>query len=324
MLGSGGYHDGMSNKNSPPLVSIGMPVYNEGKFLREALGSLLSQTYQRTEMLISDNGSTDNTERICREMAKKDNRITYIKHPKNMGQHENFNYLPRASQGTYFFWASGHDLWSPKFVEDSVRTLEKNPHIVLVYPRTINIREDGTETREIIRSFDIRHMSPQRRFCEVMWRVDCNYVYGMWRLQPMLKSKLFQRVVALDRIFLAEMAVKGTFLQVNTIKYCRGNRPGKHTELENRHRTMSYLYPGQKFTDEELSGGKYYHNTRTHFYRVVQDASFLLPVRWLLYANIWLCGVMKYHLFPGAACLSTLTKVLLPKPILRWLMEKMQ
>lgn len=310
--------------DSLPLVSIGVPLYNEAKHLREALESLLGQSYTHTEMLISDNGSTDETEAICREYMAKDPHISYLRHPANIGQHENFNCLPRRSGGTYFFWASGHDRWEKTFIEDCIRVLEGNPTAVLAYPRTVNMWDDGTITREKVRPFDIQKMSPQRRFREVMWRVDCNYVYGVWRLAPMLQSHLFPRTVAPDRVFLAEMAIKGTFVPVDTIKYYRMNREPGHTELKNRRRTMEYLYPGETFTDRELMNPDYYRGTRRHFFHIVQHAGFPWHTRYSLYLSVWLCGVMKFHLFPGADVFSQIVKKLLPAPILKALLRRME
>ena len=64
------------NKTSTDtMVSIGMPVYNGSEFIRKALDSLLNQTHTNFELIISDNQSTDNTEIIVQEYAKKDNRI---------------------------------------------------------------------------------------------------------------------------------------------------------------------------------------------------------------------------------------------------------
>jgi glycosyltransferase involved in cell wall biosynthesis len=61
--------------NSIPLLSVGMPVYNGERFLSKALDSLLGQTFQDFEIIISDNASNDATERICKAYAERDARI---------------------------------------------------------------------------------------------------------------------------------------------------------------------------------------------------------------------------------------------------------
>ena len=68
-----------------PKVSIGMPVYNGAPFIREAIESLLSQTFTDFELVISDNASTDRTEAICREYAEKNQRIRYVRQSENRG-----------------------------------------------------------------------------------------------------------------------------------------------------------------------------------------------------------------------------------------------
>lgn len=63
--------------NHEPRVSVGLPVYNGERFLRESLDSLLSQTFEDFELIISDNASTDRTQEVCQEYAAKDRRIRY-------------------------------------------------------------------------------------------------------------------------------------------------------------------------------------------------------------------------------------------------------
>ena len=66
----------MSEMKSP-RVSIGMPVYNGERYIRQALDALLAQTFVDFELIISDNASTDRTQDICLDYAAKDNRIKY-------------------------------------------------------------------------------------------------------------------------------------------------------------------------------------------------------------------------------------------------------
>ena len=66
-------------------VSIGLPVYNGAVWLSEAIDSLLAQTYGDFELIISDNGSTDDTQEICEQYAARDKRIRYERHETNRG-----------------------------------------------------------------------------------------------------------------------------------------------------------------------------------------------------------------------------------------------
>jgi len=97
--------------NAVPRLSIGLPVYNGEKYLAEALDALLGQTYADFELIISDNASTDGTERICREYLARDPRIRYIRQPVNVGASPNHNIVFTESRGELFKWASYDDLY---------------------------------------------------------------------------------------------------------------------------------------------------------------------------------------------------------------------
>src|ERR1700753_1165422 len=91
-----------------PKVSIGLPVYNDDRFLAQTLDCLLSQSYRDFELIICDNCSTDKTEAICRSYADKDARIRYHRNRTNIGVSRNFNLSFRLSRGEYFKWAAAN------------------------------------------------------------------------------------------------------------------------------------------------------------------------------------------------------------------------
>ncbi len=97
-------------------VSIGMPVFNGASFIREALDSLLAQTFTNFELIIADNASTDDTSTICLEYANLDKRIRYVRHGNNRGALENFNFVLNEARGQYFMWAAADDYWSPDWL----------------------------------------------------------------------------------------------------------------------------------------------------------------------------------------------------------------
>lgn len=108
-------------------VFIGMTTYNGEGFIREALDSLINQSYQNWTMLISDDASTDSTKLICEEYVKKDVRITYHLQNKNIGQFENFKFVLDKANGKYFMWAGHDDVWEKDFIHTCVGNFEKYP-----------------------------------------------------------------------------------------------------------------------------------------------------------------------------------------------------
>lgn len=108
-----------------PKVSIGVPVYNGEIYIREALDSLLAQTFTNFELIISDNASTDGTEAICRKYAAHDPRIRYIRQPENRGALANFKYLLDEAAGEYFQWLGSDDCLSAVSLSELVTRIEE-------------------------------------------------------------------------------------------------------------------------------------------------------------------------------------------------------
>ena len=82
-----------------PRLSIGLPVYNGGRYLAESLDALLGQSYEDFEIIISDNASTDDTAEICRDYESQDQRIRYCRQARNIGLSPNHNFVVDAAQG---------------------------------------------------------------------------------------------------------------------------------------------------------------------------------------------------------------------------------
>jgi len=114
-----------------PKVSLGMPVYNGENFIREALDSLLAQTFTDFELIISDNASTDKTEEICRSYADRDRRIKYIRQEINKGGFFNFNYLLNSASGEYFTWVAHDDFLDHNFLKEMIAYLDQHPDVAI-------------------------------------------------------------------------------------------------------------------------------------------------------------------------------------------------
>jgi glycosyltransferase involved in cell wall biosynthesis len=109
-----------------PRVTIGMPVYNGDEKLRHVLGSIVGQTYKDFRLVISDNASTDATETICSELAKRDQRVIYIRQLHNIGAEANFDFVLSKADTEYFMWAAADDVRSEDFIEKNLEFLDRN------------------------------------------------------------------------------------------------------------------------------------------------------------------------------------------------------
>ena len=131
-----------------PLVSIGIPVYNGERSIKQALDALRAQTYDNLELVISDNASTDKTREICLEYAAKDRRIRYFRNPVNIGLFENFRRVVTLATGEYFMWAAADDLKPPTAVEHCVQAILRNDRAVTAHGIILVRTADGKESAE--------------------------------------------------------------------------------------------------------------------------------------------------------------------------------
>lgn len=115
-----------------PLVSLCVPTYNRAASLRVTLPTILNQRYPNVEILISDNGSTDDTEATCREAASLDSRIRYFRHPSNIGLYENHNFLLDQSRGEFVCFFHDHDTRVSTIVSEYIEFLDANPRVGVV------------------------------------------------------------------------------------------------------------------------------------------------------------------------------------------------
>jgi Glycosyltransferases involved in cell wall biogenesis len=118
--------------NSDTLVSVGLPVRNAGTRVADVVRSVLAQDHERMELVISDNASTDDTEEVCRDLAKSDPRIAYHRQAENIGLLNNFEYAIRAARGTFFRWIGDDDELESTFVSRCLGEFAADSRLLLV------------------------------------------------------------------------------------------------------------------------------------------------------------------------------------------------
>lgn len=128
---------------SEPLLSVIMPVYNAAAYVRAAINSILNQTYKNLELLIIDDGSTDESLAICRELAKADNRII-IRTKENGGQASARNMALDSAHGKYLtFVDSDDELLDVETYSNAIAILEDNDNVDIVHFPYFKIFPDG-------------------------------------------------------------------------------------------------------------------------------------------------------------------------------------
>jgi glycosyltransferase involved in cell wall biosynthesis len=135
-----------------PAVSIGMPVFNGEGYIREALDSVLAQTFGDFELIISDNCSTDRTHSICLEYCALDSRIRYIQQATNISVYKNFAYVLDNARGELFTWLAHDDALGPRFLEKSTEYMRGHTNTTIVSGDFAII--DGTGTKVDVVTLD--------------------------------------------------------------------------------------------------------------------------------------------------------------------------
>ena len=198
-----------------PRVSIGIPVFNGERYLAETLDSILCQTYTDIEIVISDNGSTDSTESICREYAANDSRIRYHRYAENRGAAWNYNNVFALVQGEYFKWAAADDILAPTLIENCVQVLDEDPAVVLCYARTQAIDARGQILRDYPAKPKGMAVRAHERFFEfVCVPHPCVSVFGLVRHDVLAKTKLIGKYSGSDRPLLGELALRGKIYEI--------------------------------------------------------------------------------------------------------------
>jgi glycosyltransferase involved in cell wall biosynthesis len=120
-----------------PLVSVLMTAYNREKYIGEAIESVLSSTYGGFELIIVDDGSTDNTVAIAKEYAAKDSRTKVYVNPHNLGDYNNRNKAASYAKGKYLKYVDSDDLIYPNSLEMFVNGMEKFPEAAVGIMSTV-------------------------------------------------------------------------------------------------------------------------------------------------------------------------------------------
>jgi glycosyltransferase involved in cell wall biosynthesis len=130
---------------SQPFVSVLMPAYNPGPYVREAIDSVLAQTYSAFELVIIDDASSDGSYELAQEYAARDTRVRVFRQPHNQGivAARNRAFAEAKPDARYYAILDSDDVALPERLEQQVAFLEAHPDYALVGGHTLIIDEDG-------------------------------------------------------------------------------------------------------------------------------------------------------------------------------------
>jgi glycosyltransferase involved in cell wall biosynthesis len=203
-----------------PLVTIGILSYNRPKDLRQAILSVINQTYSHLEILISDNGSfIEETKGVIREFADKDKRIHFFFHEANRGPLFNFGFLVNNASGKYFAWLADDDWFTPNFVADCVSYFASGKNIVLASNMPVVAgSEKPVEMKYTPHTIGLKKMQKYKLAVKYIFS-DLNlFYYGLIETAALKKCSFYlKKVFGADALLFLELLSSGDFF-INTQK----------------------------------------------------------------------------------------------------------
>lgn len=218
---------------TPPLVSIGLPVYNGEQFLARAIETLLAQKMGDFELVISDNASTDGTEEVARGFAAVDARIRYSRQERNRGAAWNFTHVLHLADpaASYVKWAAADDEHAPEFLDETLAVLNADPSVVLAHTGSADIDAEGYVVktwRQQVSRMD--SADPAERLRDVLTlRHECFGAFGLIRHDVARATRGLGAYSDSDNVFLLEVALRGRIVHSDAVRFFRRQHPARST-----------------------------------------------------------------------------------------------
>ena len=227
-----------------PRVTVAIPVYNGGRWIQQTIESVLNQTYDDFELVISDNRSTDNTVEICESFAKQDARVRIHQNESNIGAALNFNKAYDLSRAAYFKWASSNDLLAPTMLEKCVDILDSHPDAAIAAPKTQIIDENNEITSLCQEEMHLISEDPFERFVTFLERVQLNNLeQALIRSSVLEKTKLQAVYPGSDMILVAELVARGKVFEIPEYLLSRRLAKSSTTNLMEEHEIATFYSP---------------------------------------------------------------------------------
>ena len=193
-----------------PLVSVCLPTYNRPVTLERTLNSIINQTYKNIEIIISDNGSTNQDVKYVIEKFISDTRIKYYRQPVNKGPIFNFNFVLEKVTGEYFMKIADDDWLDTNYIEDCMAFLLNNPG----YSSAYGIAKIY-DTKGVFIGFDAKidmvKNSPQLRIKNYLKNVDKNGCYYGLMHKSYLPYVTSKNYLAMDWLIVSRVAFLGKY-----------------------------------------------------------------------------------------------------------------
>jgi glycosyltransferase involved in cell wall biosynthesis len=134
----------VTSSQTLPLVTLAVTTFNRPDYLRETLSSVLAQDYPNLEILVSDNGSSDETPVLARALINNDGRARFRRNDTTVPLHQHFTQCVHAARGEFFILLCDDDRIDSRFVSELVAVTTRHPELNVVVPANLTIDEHGS------------------------------------------------------------------------------------------------------------------------------------------------------------------------------------
>lgn len=217
------------NVVSRPLVSIGMPLYNNASTIEKSINSIRNQTWANIEIVISDDGSSDETYQICSQLAQQDKRIKLFRQQKNL-YYQNFRFVLEKASAEYFMWAAGDDYWRPSYIEANLQILLERPDVVGSVSRCLFLQK-GRPLKLAEGTYPLLGNPKENIEAFLRKPIDNTRMYGVFRREALLSSFPKRRFHAYDWALSAATLRYGKHYEVDRILMRRDKTPTENYSL---------------------------------------------------------------------------------------------
>ena len=198
------------------LISVIVPIYNTELYLKRCLDSIIKQTYKNLEIILVDDGSTDNSLKICNEYKAKDKRIK-VYHKKNEGLSSTRNYGMKKACGNYLFFIDSDDFMSLDIIEFLYNSLKENQADI------VTCKHHDVLNNQIIEEISINNSylcNNEQALAKLLYQKDCST--NTWA--KLYKKELFNNILFPEKIICEDLATtyllfsKANKVVINTSK----------------------------------------------------------------------------------------------------------
>ncbi|HGY56247.1 MAG TPA: glycosyltransferase [Caldithrix abyssi] len=260
----------MGSVNDEKLVSVVMAAYNAGPYIEDAIESVLAQEYRNVELLVVNDGSTDDTEKRVQKYLNN-SKVKYFAQ-QNLGQAKAKNKGIREAKGTYIAFLDADDKWTPDKLSQQIPCFDKSEKIGVVFTNFALMAEDGTILGSTDRKFYSGNLTA-RLLIE-------NVVTGM---SSVVKRECFDKVglfdeslpMGIDYDLWLRISVHYEFFFLDKVLYLYRQWPGQMSH-KHRDRYKNAIRIMQKFLDNNpgLLDKKVVNEAWAHTYVGIGNAVF--------------------------------------------------